>query len=131
MYHLHQAFRLMRRTVQHQKVYHPCNVKVFRQNLHLVRLEKLQPLLQKLRWLRVLGDTIFACGAIGIGCYLTMYDLSRGFFVLLFAIGLLVNLGLALAPAPDILQTIGTAVRNAGIVGMGYALVSRRKDPEA
>ena len=51
--------------------------------------------------------------------------------VLLFAIGLLVNLGLALAPAPDILQTIGTAVRNAGIVGMGYALVSRRKDPEA
>ena len=47
------------------------------------------------------------------------------------AIGLLVNLGLALAPAPDILQTIGTAVRNAGIVGMGYALVSRRKDPEA
>ena len=28
-----------------------------------------QPLLQKLRWLRVLGDTIFACGAIGIGWF--------------------------------------------------------------
>ena len=28
-----------------------------------------QPLLQKLRWLRVLGDTIFAFGAIGIGWF--------------------------------------------------------------
>jgi nitric oxide reductase subunit B len=28
-----------------------------------------QPLLQNLRWLRVLGDTIFALGAIGIGWF--------------------------------------------------------------
>ena len=42
----------------------------------------------------------------------------------LFAAGLLVNLGLALAPAADIMQTVGTAIRNAGIVGMGYALLS-------
>jgi nitric oxide reductase subunit B len=28
-----------------------------------------QPLLQKLRWLRVLGDTIFALGAMGIGWF--------------------------------------------------------------
>jgi exopolysaccharide biosynthesis polyprenyl glycosylphosphotransferase len=34
-----------------------------------------------------LGSGLFA-GAIGIGCYLAMYDLSRGFFVLLFAIGI-------------------------------------------
>ncbi|MGE0463132.1 MAG: hypothetical protein AB7Q16_17340 [Vicinamibacterales bacterium] len=39
--------------------------------------------------------------------------------VSLFAVGLLVNLVLALAPAPDILQTVGTAVRNAGLVGIG------------
>lgn len=26
-----------------------------------------QPLLQNLRWLRVVGDTIFALGAVGIG----------------------------------------------------------------
>ena len=44
--------------------------------------------------------------------------------VLLFGTGLLVNLVLALVPAPDILQTVGTAIRNAGIVGMGYALLS-------
>lgn len=49
-------------------------------------------------------------------------------FVGLFAAGLVVNLCLALLPAPDILQTLGTALRNIGIVGMGYATltVSRR-----
>lgn len=43
--------------------------------------------------------------------------------VLLFGAGLMVNLGLALVPSPDILQTVGTAIRNAGIVGMGYDLL--------
>ena len=41
----------------------------------------------------------------------------------LFGAGLLMNLLLALVPAPDILQTLGTLVRNAGLVGMGYALL--------
>lgn len=43
--------------------------------------------------------------------------------VLLFGAGLLVNLGLAVVSAPEILQTTGTAIRNAGLVGMGYALL--------
>jgi len=46
--------------------------------------------------------------------------------VLLFGAGLLVNLGLALVPAPDILQTAGTVIRNAGLAGMGYALLFGR-----
>jgi hypothetical protein len=45
--------------------------------------------------------------------------------VALFAAGLVVNLVLALLPAPDIAQTIGTALRNAGLMGMGYAVLSR------
>jgi hypothetical protein len=49
----------------------------------------------------------------------------------LFAAGLLVNLGLAVVPAPEILQTVGMAIRNAGLVGMGYALVSGRPDRDA
>jgi hypothetical protein len=44
--------------------------------------------------------------------------------VRLFGAGLLVNLGLALMPAPDILQTVGTVIRNAGLAGMGCALLS-------
>ncbi len=51
--------------------------------------------------------------------------------VWLFAAGLLVNLGLAMVPAPDILQTVGTAIRNAGIVGMGYALLFGSASREA
>lgn len=45
--------------------------------------------------------------------------------VVLFGAGLLVNLGLAVFSAPDILQVLGTAVRNAGLVGMGGALLLR------
>lgn len=40
-----------------------------------------------------------------------------------FAIGLMVNLLLALTPAPDILQVVGSALRNLGLVLMGYAIV--------
>lgn len=49
----------------------------------------------------------------------------------LFAAGQLVNLALALLPTPDIFQTTGTAVRNAGLVSMGIAIMksARRPDP--
>lgn len=44
--------------------------------------------------------------------------------VWLFGIGLFVNFVLALLPVPDILQTLGTVIRNIGLVGMGYAILS-------
>ena len=44
----------------------------------------------------------------------------------MFAAGLCINLLLGLLPAPDILQTIGTAIRNAGLISMGVALWSER-----
>jgi len=43
--------------------------------------------------------------------------------VAMFAAGLIVNLLLALIPAPDILQTFGSALRNVGLALMGYFLV--------
>jgi len=46
--------------------------------------------------------------------------------VLLFASGLAVNLILALLPAPDILQTIGSAMRNVGLMLMGYDVLAAR-----
>jgi hypothetical protein len=48
--------------------------------------------------------------------------------VALFAAGLVVNLLLAVLPGPDILQTVGTALRNVGLVAMGYAVCRRRAD---
>jgi hypothetical protein len=43
--------------------------------------------------------------------------------VVAFAAGLAVNLVLGVLPAPDILQTLGTALRNLGLVAMGCAVV--------
>lgn len=37
---------------------------------------------------RIATATIYASALLGIGCYLTKFSLSRGFFVLLFAVGL-------------------------------------------
>jgi hypothetical protein len=64
----------------------------------------------------VIGGLLFA------GAALRSKVLPR-FAVLLFGAGLLINLGLALMPAPDILQTVGTLIRNAGLAAMGYALL--------
>ncbi len=63
--------------------------------------------------LMVIGGFLFAAAALRSKSLPTIA-------VWLFGVGLLVNLVLALAPAPDIMQTVGTAIRNAGLVGMGY-----------
>lgn len=44
----------------------------------------------------------------------------------LFLIGIVVNLVVALLPVPDLLQTIGTTIRNVGLIGMGLGLILRR-----
>jgi hypothetical protein len=79
---------------------------------------------------RQLGPTYTAHGAaMVVGGLLFARAALRAkvlpkFAVLLFGTGLLINLGLALVPAPDILQTVGTLIRNAGLAGIGYALLS-------
>jgi hypothetical protein len=64
----------------------------------------------------VVGGLLFVVAAHRAG------DLPRP-AVRLFGTGLLINLVLALVPLPDILQTVGTAIRNAGLVGMGYSIL--------
>jgi|AZIH01.1.fsa_nt_gi hypothetical protein len=51
--------------------------------------------------------------------------------VWLFLCGILANLVLAIIPAPDILQTVGSGIRNAGLIIMGYYVVSRKILEEA
>jgi hypothetical protein len=74
--------------------------------------------------LMVLGGLMFAWSALRAGW------LPRG-ALLLFATGILWNLLLALLPAPDILQTIGSAVRNLGLMAMGYAVLFKRQQVAA
>lgn len=83
-------------------------------------------------WLR-LGMTYTVHGAfMVIGGLLFAWSVLRAGWlpeaaIWMFAAGLMVNLTLALLPAPDILQTIGTRgtlARNAGLIFMGYAGLS-------
>lgn len=48
-----------------------------------------------------------------------------------FLIGILLNTVLGLLPVPDLLQTLGSTVRNLGLIGMGWALISQPPSPPA
>ena len=67
----------------------------------------------------VLGGLMFAWSALRAG-WLPKWPL------LLFASGIAVNLLVALMPVPDILQTIGSTVRNFGLMAMGYGILFKR-----
>lgn len=79
-------------------------------------------------WQR-LGPTYTVHGALMVigGLLFSWSVLRAGWLprsaVVLFASGLLVNLILAFTSAPEILQTIGTAIRNLGLVWMGIAIL--------
>ena len=66
--------------------------------------------------LMVCGGLLFGWSAFRVGW------LPRS-SVLLFLSGIVVNLMLAILPAPDTLQTIGSAMRNFGLMAMGYAIL--------
>lgn len=48
--------------------------------------------------------------------------LGRG-AVSLFLVGIVLNLGIALLPLPDILQILGSSARNLGLIGMGLSVM--------
>jgi hypothetical protein len=74
--------------------------------------------------LMVVGGLMFAWSAWRAGW------LPRG-ALLLFAAGLIWNFLLALIPVPDLLQTIGSAARNLGLMAMGYAILFNRHQTAA
>jgi hypothetical protein len=74
--------------------------------------------------LMVGGGLMFAVSALGAG-WLPRLSL------LLFVSGLLLNLLLALVPVPDIFQIAGSALRNIGLIAMGYAILFREADAKS
>lgn len=82
-------------------------------------------------WQR-LGNTYTVHGAIMVtgGLLFAWSALRAGWLprpsVWLFTAGIMVNLVVALLPAPDILQTAGTVLRNLGLISMGYAILFTR-----
>jgi len=79
-----------------------------------------------------LGVTYTVHGAlmVGGGLLFTAAALRAAwlprFPLLLFGSGLLLNLVLALLPVPELAQTLGSVVRNAGLIGLGLGVLSRR-----
>lgn len=74
--------------------------------------------------LMVAGGVLFGVSALRAGW------LPKG-ALLLFLGGLLVNALLSLLPVPDIFQTLGSAVRNLGLMAMGHAVLFDRADAAA
>ena len=66
----------------------------------------------------VVGGLLFAVSVWKVGA-LPRWALAC------FAGGLLLNLTFALIPVADLMQTLGSALRNAGLVGMGVVLLRR------
>jgi hypothetical protein len=72
--------------------------------------------------LMVVGGALFAASMLRAG-WLPRTPLR------VFAAGLAINLVLALLPTPDILQAIGSAVRNLGLIALGYAVLVGPREP--
>ena len=69
---------------------------------------------------------IMVCGGLlfGLGAWRAT-QLPRA-AIGLFCAGLVVNFVLAVVPAPDIWQTLGTALRNIGLIAMGFSVLRGR-----
>ncbi len=67
--------------------------------------------------LMVGGGALFAWSILRAG-WLPRYS------AVLFGSGIAANFALALLPAPDILQTLGSALRNLGLIAMGCAILA-------
>jgi len=69
---------------------------------------------------------LMACGGLLFAWPVLRAGWLPRFATVLFLSGILMNLALWILPAPEILQTLGSAVRNAGLIAMGYAIVFPR-----
>lgn len=71
------------------------------------------------------GGLMIAGGLLFAGTSLSRGRLSRAGLVL-FGVGLLVNLAIALLPLPEIAQIVGSAIRNSGLIIVGAGLIGEK-----
>ena len=79
----------------------------------------------RLGWIYTVHGAAMVLGGLCFGVATARAGVLPQWTALLFLIGIGLNFLLALIPVPDLLQTLGTAVRNAGLVGMGWATARR------
>ncbi|MGL6260889.1 hypothetical protein [Vibrio sp. WXL210] len=82
-----------------------------------------QALLQQLGSLYTVHGLLMVVGGIGFGIATYKVQIFPVWTSILFIIGIAANLLVAIIGAPEILQTIGSTVRNLGLIGMGIYLI--------
>ncbi len=88
------------------------------------RIPDYETLWSRLGSIYTLHGELMVCGGLMFGWSVLRARWLPQRSVLLFITGLIVNALLALLPAPDIFQTIGSAARNVGLVMMGVAVLA-------
>lgn len=82
---------------------------------------------QRTGWVYTLhGGLMVAGGLLFAGAVLRARRFPRG-PVLLFLAGLIANLAFAVVPVPETAQMLGSLLRNAGLIGLGAAVLSSRQ----
>jgi hypothetical protein len=72
-----------------------------------------------------LHGAVMAAGGMAFGWATLRAAALPRWTAVAFLAGVVLNVVLGLLPVPDLLQTLGSALRNAGLVGMGWALIRR------
>jgi hypothetical protein len=80
----------------------------------------------ELGWLYTMHGGVMVAGGFAFGAATLRAGVFPRWTAWLFVVGVALNLVLGFLPLPDLFQTLGTALRNAGLVGMGWALAHAR-----
>ncbi len=82
-----------------------------------------EALWSEMGWVYTLHGGLMVIGGLLFGYATMRAAVLPAWTAWLFLFGIVVNLVVAVLPVPDLLQTLGSGLRNAGLVGMGWAVV--------
>ncbi len=82
-----------------------------------------EQLWSELGWPYTAHGALMVMGGVAFGWATYRAHVFPRWTAALFLLGVGINFLLALLPLPDLLQTAGTALRNAGLAGMGWTLL--------
>lgn len=80
-------------------------------------------LLAQLGWIYTVHGALMVAGGLVFAWATARAGVLPTWTARLFSLGLLIHLALALLPLPDLLQIVGSTLRNAGLLSMGGFLV--------
>lgn len=100
----------------------------------LVALQESSPdyatLWGQLGWVYTLHGVLMVVGGALFGIATLRARVLSRVGTALFLLGIAVNLLVGLAPLPDIMQTVGSTIRNLGLIGIGIGLLRRPLTPQ-